>query len=206
MMRRKKYFMLSIFGAMLILTQSLPAQSLSSLMQGGNKAYSEKNYSSAENYYRRVTSGDQSQQYPQAVFNLGNTLFMQKKYDEAAVEFRQIALSKQKPALVSSAWFNLGNCLLEQKRFPESIAAYKQCLLLNSSDKDARYNLSLALAWMNRSSNTSSAQNNFNTPNMNLPKEQPLTDEEMKNLLNQLSQEESQTLDSVKRRTFSRKA
>ena len=121
-----------------------------------------------------------------------------------AKQFQQVIDSKRKTAYTAQAWFNLGNCLLAQKKFPESAAAYKKTLLLNSNDHDARYNLSLAMALMNHAI-TSASLNTPQPSENNLPKEQPVSEEEMKNLLHQLNREESQTLDSMKRRTFSRR-
>jgi tetratricopeptide (TPR) repeat protein len=204
-MMQKKIWWRFLFIASILSQESMFAQSVSALIAKGNKAYEEKNYSQAENYYRQATMADQQHEFPQGTFNLGNALFMQKKFDEAAKQFQQLVDSKQKTAYIAPAYFNLGNCLLAQKKFPQSADAYKRTLLINPGDHDARYNLSLAMVLMNGATTYTSSNNSPSSQN-NLPKEPPpVSQEEMKNLLSQLSNEEGQTLDSMKRRTFSRK-
>ena len=75
------------FRCLLFMAVFLPelslAQSVSTYIAKGNKAYEEKDYPHAENYYRQAVMADPQHEFPQAIFNLGNALFMQKKFDEA---------------------------------------------------------------------------------------------------------------------------
>jgi Ca-activated chloride channel homolog len=198
---KEGYFRCLLFIAV-FLPELLLAQSAPAFIARGNKAYEGKNYSQAESYYRQAVMADPQHAFPQAAFNLGNALFMQKKFDEAAKQYQQLIDSKKKTSYTAQAYFNLGNCLLAQKKFEQGAEAYKKSLLINSNDNDARYNLSLAMALMNNSVTSNSFSPKSES---NLPKEPPVSEEQMKNLLSQLSREETQTLDSMKRRTFNPK-
>lgn len=113
-----------------------------SSVRKGNKEYENKNYVGAEIDYRKALeaaplSGD-------ATFNLGDALYEQQKYDDAAKEFEKAINSETDPVKQSEAWYNLGNTYMKNQKYAEGIEAYKNALRKNPKDEDARYNLRLA--------------------------------------------------------------
>ena len=108
-----------------------------SSVRKGNKEYENKNYVGAEIDYRKALeaaplSGD-------ATFNLGDALYEQQKYDDAAKEFEKAINSETDPVKQSEAWYNLGNTYMKNQKYAEGIEAYKNALRKNPKDEDARY-------------------------------------------------------------------
>ena len=80
----------------------------------------------------------------QGSFNLGDALYKQKKFDDAAQHFNDIGSSTNNTAVKAGAYHNLGNTMLDQKKYQESINAYEKSLLSNPKDDQTRYNLAYA--------------------------------------------------------------
>lgn len=119
------------------------AQPAQKLVRSGNNEYKDGHFKSAEIDYRKaLTKAPNSQK---AAFNLGNSLYKQKNFDEAASQYLKLVQSEKKEAPKSDVYYNLGNSLLENKKYKESIDAYKMALRQNPKDEDVRYNLSYAM-------------------------------------------------------------
>lgn len=113
-----------------------------SSVRKGNKEYENNNYVGAEIDYRKALdaaplSGD-------ATFNLGDALYQQQKYEDAAKEFQKAINGETDPVKQSEAWYNLGNTYMQGQKYAEGIEAYKNALRKNPKDENARYNLRLA--------------------------------------------------------------
>ena len=78
-------------------------------------------------------------------FNLADALYKQKKADESAKEFGDIAEKATLPIDKSMAFHNMGNSYLVQKKLDESIATYKKALRLTPNDPETKYNLAYAM-------------------------------------------------------------
>ncbi len=118
------------------------------LIRQGNASYKAKDYDNSELKYRKAlekkaTSFD-------AGFNLGDALFRQKKYDEAAKQFQNLAHSETTKENIAKAYHNLGNSYMvskdeqQQPKFQEAVDAYKNALRNNPKDDETRYNLAYA--------------------------------------------------------------
>lgn len=118
------------------------AQKEKKYIHKGNQLYQEKKYAEAEASYRE--SVDKSKASVEGNFNLGDALYKQKKFDNAAQKFTDIASSSENKAVKAKAYHNLGNSLLESKKLEESIEAYKKSLINNPKDDETRYNLAYA--------------------------------------------------------------
>jgi len=126
----------------LVAMQALP-QSYRSSMDKGAELYKEKKYGEAEVQYRKASEVNKADAAPH--FNLANSYFKQKKYDEALNSYNQ-ALGKSKTEVEKSeVLYNIGNTYLAQEKFKESIEYYKQALAKNPKDENAKYNLSYAI-------------------------------------------------------------
>lgn len=78
-------------------------------------------------------------------FNLSDALYKQKKFDQSADKFKDIADHSSNKVEKSRAFYNQGNSLLMNKKLDESIAAYKESLRNNPNDLEAKYNLLYAM-------------------------------------------------------------
>ena len=119
------------------------AQPAQKLVRSGNNAYNDGHFKDAEIDYRKALT--KSPNSPKATFNLGNSLYKQQNYDEAAAQYLKLSQSDNKEAPKANVFYNLGNSLFENKKYKESIDAYKMALRQNPKDEDTRYNLSYAM-------------------------------------------------------------
>lgn len=78
-------------------------------------------------------------------FNLADALYKQKKFEESADKFRDIADHSSDKIEKSRALHNMGNSLLMNNKLDESIAAYKEALRNNPEDLETKYNLLYAM-------------------------------------------------------------
>lgn len=121
------------------------ADSVASKNKDGNRLFGQGKYQEAEKAY--LDAEVQSPGRAELLYNLGNTLIKQKKYEQALQSLRH-AVSKGDEGLQESSWFNTGNALFEMGNFRDSAQAYIQALRRNPADKDAKYNLEMALQKM----------------------------------------------------------
>jgi tetratricopeptide (TPR) repeat protein len=119
------------------------AQPAQKLVRSGNNEYKDGHFKEAEIDYRKALT--KAPNSAKAAFNLGNSLYKQQNYDEAAAQYLKLTQSENTEAPKASVYYNLGNSLLENKKYKESIDAYKMALRQNPKDEDTRYNLSYAM-------------------------------------------------------------
>ena len=116
-------------------------------------------YQEAEISYRKGMAV--SKNFPQANYNLANTLYRQEKYEEAGNAYKTMAEQKgNDKSLQAKAFHNYGNSLLKQEKYKESIEAYKNALKLQPDDKDTKYNLEYARKKMVQQQNQDQQQQN----------------------------------------------
>ncbi len=121
---------------------SVNAQSEKKLIRQGNRDYNKNNFSESEISYRRAI--DKNKQSPNAVFNTGDALYKQNKFEDAGKQFIESANMNEDKNKRSAAYFNLGNSLLNANKLKESIDAYKGSLKLMPDNIEAKYNLAYA--------------------------------------------------------------
>jgi tetratricopeptide (TPR) repeat protein len=78
-------------------------------------------------------------------FNLADALYKQKKFDQSAEKFQEIADKTSDKIEKSRALHNLGNSYLMKNKLDESISAYKDALRNNPKDLETKYNLLYAM-------------------------------------------------------------
>ncbi len=137
---------------------SAEAQTVRSTIRDGNRAYEKGKYSDAEVEYKKALQQD-AKSHP-GLFNLGDALYKQQRYDEAMREYNNAAVATKSSENKASSYYNLGNSFFKANKFPESIEAYKQALRTNPDDEDARYNLQLALDRMKQQQQNKNQQKN----------------------------------------------
>jgi Ca-activated chloride channel homolog len=77
-------------------------------------------------------------------FDRGAALYALSRFDEAGEEFLRATEAKD-PALKASAFYNLGNAFFKKEKFKEAVSAYTRSLGLKPDDKQAKWNLEIAL-------------------------------------------------------------
>ncbi len=116
----------------------LNAQSAHSQLQQGDQLYDKKEYSKAEETYKKATAG-----YA-ASYNAGNAAFQQGKYEDAAGLFRISVSAAPDAAARANAWYNMGNAYLQAGKYAEAIKGYENSLRQQPNLADAKKNLQIA--------------------------------------------------------------
>lgn len=144
---RKKNMMI----VLLLVSVSAMAQTDRQYVRQGNKHFRQGNYAEAEVSYRKALEKNSSN--PQALYNLGNALFAQKK-DSAAIQQYESAAKVEKNSLRrAKSFYNIGVVCQNHQMFGEAIEAYKEALRLNPKDDCCRYNLELCKRQQKRQQN-----------------------------------------------------
>ena len=127
---------------LLVFCTNLNAQSDKKFIRQGNREYEKDKFSDSEISYRKAV--DKNKQSTDAIFNVGDALYKQKKYEEAGKEFIENANQNDDKNKKSAGLYNLGNSLLKANKVKESIDAYISSLKLRPDNKEAKYNLAYA--------------------------------------------------------------
>jgi Ca-activated chloride channel family protein len=139
----------------------------------GNKLYQNEQFTESEIAYRK--SLEVNPRSIEGTFNLGNALYKQEKYPEAAEQYQLLAGQSQKllnddpenAVRLSQVFHNLGNISMKNKEYAKSVEAYKQSLRLNPKDDETRYNLALAQKLLNDQQNQDQEQDDKNQDQQN---------------------------------------
>lgn len=139
-------------GMLVLLSAILFAQSERKFVRKGNDSYESKNYTESEIQYRKAV--DEKPNYYDALYNIGDALYKQEKYQEAAKQFQTMLGNEDLSGdTKSKAYHNLGNALLKSKKYKESIEAYKNALKLNPQDMETKHNLTYAMKQLQKQEN-----------------------------------------------------
>ncbi len=136
------------------------SQSERSLVSDGNRSYRQNKFNDAEIDYRKAL--EENRESRVGVFNLGDALYKQGRFGEAAEQYAMVASNAKDPALKAQAYHNLGNALLKSQKIPESIAAYKEALKTSPKDFDTKYNYELAKSMLRQQQQQQQQQNKQN--------------------------------------------
>ena len=146
---RQELIMKHIFVACLTILCScssvlVHAQSEKALLNKGNELYKEGKFGEAEINYRKSINKDDKSDLEVAAFNLGDALYQQERYEEAAQQFVLASGDLQSREDKAKAFHNLGNSYLKAGELNECIEAYKNALRNNPLDEETKHNLSYA--------------------------------------------------------------
>lgn len=92
----------------------------------------------------RVIKAKEKTQKQSAEYNLGNTIYKNKKYAEAISNYKNAAQTAKNNTQKHKAFHNLGNAYMQDKNYKLAVASYKNALKANAKDEKTRYNLALA--------------------------------------------------------------
>ena len=125
-----------------LLTLSASAQKERKFIREGNNLFNGNKFEKSEVEYRKAL--DKKNSSFEAMFNLGDALYKQKKFDEALEMFNSIKEVEKDKNNLAHVFHNIGNTYLSQKKNDEAINAYKESLRLNPNSKETKYNLEWA--------------------------------------------------------------
>ncbi len=108
----------------------------------GNQAFDQQDYARALKAYKtaQVEGPDRAEPY----YNAANAYYRQSDYQQARLQ-AQAARRHADDDLAQQNFYNMGNAYFNSQQFKQAAEAYKQALRLNPADRDAKYNLELAL-------------------------------------------------------------
>lgn len=173
-MHRRIYYI----SAALLFTLALPlaAQSERSLLNDGIEQYKEKKYADSEVSFKKSVEKNGEFGF-HSNYNLGDALYKQGRYDEAAQYFQNsLQYAKEDRDLSAKALYNIGNSFVKKEKYKEAVEAYKNSLKLNPKDAEAKYNLSYALEKLKQQQNQN--QQNKNDQNKDQNKDQKKDDQQ----------------------------
>jgi len=133
---------LLILLILLILPVISYAQADKKFIRQGNKEFKNEKYPDAEISYRRAT--DKNKESADAIFNTGDALYKQKKFEDAGKQFAENHNMNEDKGKKAASLYNLGNSMLMADKVQESIDAYKGSLKLDPDNMEAKYNLAYA--------------------------------------------------------------
>lgn len=122
-------------------TTTMVAQTDRKLIRQGNKQFRKGNTEEAEVAYRKAL--EKNPRNPQANYNLGSALFVQRKDSAAVQQLENAAKLEMPPMRKAEVYHNIGVVCQSHQMFGEAIEAYKAALRLNPDNDKTRYNLEL---------------------------------------------------------------
>jgi len=139
-----KSFLQSIVFILLILSGNRESYSQTDkkYIREGNNHFEKSEFDQSEISYRKALE-EQSDSY-KALFNLGDALYKQDKFEDAAGEFNTLSQTGIDKISRARSFHNLGNSLLKANRIEESIHAYKNALRNYPDDLETKFNLAYA--------------------------------------------------------------
>jgi len=133
-----------LFWCLLLLSSAtMNAQNDKKFIRQGNREYEKNKYSESEVLYRKAINNN-NEKSPDALFNIGDALYKQNKFEDAGKQFVENINVNEDKTKKSDGFYNLGNSLLKSNKVAESINAYKESLKLNPGNIEAKYNLGYA--------------------------------------------------------------
>lgn len=218
----KKFLVLSILVIQALLSF---AQTDRQHIRYGNRWFKQDNYVKAEAEYRKAV--DKNPSNPQALYNLGCALLMQKKDSAAIQQFENAGKLETDPKRKAMAYHNIGWICQSLKMYGEAVEAYKESLRNNPSDDETRYNLALCKRQQkkdkqdkqqqqkkqqqqnkNEDKNQQKKEQNKNKEQQQQKQQDKMSKENAEQMLNAAMQQEQQTQQRIKdamRQTKSRK-
>ncbi len=181
---------------LLLATLTTNAQTDRRHIRQGNKHYRSGNYAEAEVAYRK--GAEKNPRNPQAAYNLGNALMVQKKDSAAVQQFEAAAKLETNPRRKFMSYHNMGVVCQIHKMYGEAIEAYKSALRLNPNDDETRYNLALCKRQLQKQQQNKDKNENNKDKNKNdKDKQKQKQDQQKKNQQKQKDDQNKMSKDNA---------
>lgn len=135
-MKGMKYILTSVLA--ILCAAQMFAQVDRHDVRAGNRKFKKEDWREADISYRKALVKDSTS--VAANYNLANTAYRQKNYDESGKLLDRIKDSAPASSHVSDYWFNAGDVALAKKDYQAAVNAFKSALLANPSDLEAKEN------------------------------------------------------------------
>lgn len=185
------------FLVFFLVSVSLNAQTDKKFIRKGNREYDKNKYPESEISYRKAI--DNNKQSPDAIFNIGDALYKQNKFEEAGKQFVENTNQNDDKIKKSAGLYNLGNSFLKANKLEESIDAYKNSLKLHPDNMEAKYNLSYAQDLLKKQQDQQKQQQNGQDKNKDKNKQDPKKDPKDQNDKNNDQQKDQDNKDQDKK-------
>lgn len=187
MMMRNK-----IIGIILLLVASVSVSAQKAerdYIRKGNRAYKDSTYVNAEVNYRKAI--DVNPKSTIAMYNLGNTLMLQNKLQEAMEQYVAATKMEKDKSKLAQIYHNMGVIFHSGKDYAKAVEAYKESLRNNPKDDETRYNLALAQKMLKeQEQNQQNQDQNQDQNQQNEEKEQDKQDQNKQDKQNQDQQQQ----------------
>ena len=118
-------------------------ENYNTLVYKGNQQFDKQDYeSSSSKYLEAVQLNDKEFM---AHYNLGNSLYKRKMFDEAKAEFEKAEKLSANLPDKSAALYNLGNTYMQQENSKKAAELYKQALKQDPYNESIRKNYEIAM-------------------------------------------------------------
>lgn len=118
-------------------------ENYNTLVYKGNQQFDKENYeTSSSKYMEAVKLNDKEFM---AHYNLGNSLYKRKMFDEAKAEFEKAEKLANSLPDKSAALYNLGNTYMQQENSKKAADFYKQALKQDPYNESIRKNYEIAM-------------------------------------------------------------
>jgi tetratricopeptide (TPR) repeat protein len=137
---------------------SLQAQeSLNTLLYKGNRDFDKKNYDKASSTFMDAVKkkGDDFG----AHYNLANSLYKKKMYDQANAEYQKAQKLTKNPDEKAASYYNMGNSYMQNGNVEKAVDSYKNALKSDPDNEAILKNLQIAKKKQNQKQNKEQQQN-----------------------------------------------
>lgn len=156
----------------------------------GNRQYNKEKYTESEISYRKALEVNPKSSIGN--YNLGNSLYKQKKPKEALERYQTSLANEKNPIRKSAVFHNAGNSFMQGKDYSDAVEAYKNSLRLNPSDDQTRYNLAVAQALLKKQQQQQKQQKQDKKENKNKDKKDKQKQQSQKDQQKQQQQHKQQ--------------
>jgi Ca-activated chloride channel family protein len=149
----------------------------------GISSFNKHQYRESIEYFNKAFKEDKNLKFK---FNLGDSLYKLKKYDNSSRAFTSIIDKSKSSILKEKAFYNRGVINYTQKKFKKALDDFKLAIKLNPEDKEARINYELTLKKLQqKQKNQKHRQKNNNQQKQKKKKKQKNQQNQQKNKQNE---------------------
>lgn len=152
---RKFFVHISLFFLGLIAVKA--QESLNTLIFRGNRSFDKQKYGEATSTFSEAVKKNEKDFG--AHYNLGNSLYKIKKYDEAIAEYQKAQKNTNNKDEKAASYYNEGNAHLQNGDGEKAVNAYKNALKFDPDNEAILKNLQIAKKKQKQKDNTQNQQN-----------------------------------------------